>query len=65
MAEKKNENDMVLQEFKMLAEGSNVYKLVGPILAKKDLGECKTNVQKRFELIDKEIARLATLESEF
>ena len=56
---------MVIQEFKMLAEVSNVYKLVGPILAKKDLGECKTNVQKRFELIDKEIARLVTLESEF
>ena len=34
IAEKKNENDMVLQEFKMLAEVSNVNKLVGPILAK-------------------------------
>jgi chaperonin cofactor prefoldin len=34
MAEKKNENDMVLQEFKMLSDDANVYKLVGPILAK-------------------------------
>ena len=34
MAEKKNENDMVLQEFKMLADDAAVYKLVGPILAK-------------------------------
>jgi prefoldin beta subunit len=44
MAEKKNENDMVLQEFKMLGDGANVYKLVGPILAKQDLDECKSNV---------------------
>jgi prefoldin beta subunit len=65
MAEKKNENDMVLQEFKMLGETANVYKLVGPILAKQDLDECKSNVSKRIEFIDKEIARLATLETEF
>jgi len=65
MSEKKNENDMVLQEFKMLEDGANVYKLVGPILAKQDLDECKSNVQKRIEFIDKEIARLATLETEF
>lgn len=65
MSEKKNENDMVLQEFKMLGDGANVYKLVGPILAKQDLDECKSNVQKRIEFIDKEIARLATLETEF
>ena len=65
MAEKKNENDMVLQEFKMLADGANVYKLVGPILAKQDLSECKSNVSKRIEFIDKEIARLSTLEAEF
>lgn len=65
MAEKKNENDMVLQEFKMLGESANVYKLVGPILAKQDLDECKSNVSKRIEFIDKEIARLSTLETEF
>lgn len=41
MSEKKNENDMVLQEFKMLGDDANVYKLVGPILAKQDLDECK------------------------
>ena len=34
MSEKKNENDMVLQEFKMLEGDGVVYKLVGPILAK-------------------------------
>ena len=65
MAEKKNENDMVLQEFKMLADGANVYKLVGPILVKQDLSECKSNVSKRIEFVDKEIARLSTLKAEF
>jgi len=65
MAEKKNENDMVLTEFKMLSEDANVFKLVGPILARQDLSECKSNVSKRIEFIDKEIARLSTLETEF
>ena len=49
----------------MLGDGAVVYKLVGPILAKKDVEECKSNVSKRLEFIDKEIARLATLETEF
>lgn len=49
----------------MLNDDAVVYKLVGPILAKQDLDECKNNVQKRIEFIDKEIARLATLETEF
>ena len=34
MVEKKSENDMVMEEFKLLDDDSNVYKLVGPILAK-------------------------------
>lgn len=34
MSEKKSENDVVLQEFKMLEDDANVYKLVGPVLAK-------------------------------
>jgi prefoldin beta subunit len=65
MAEKKNENDMVLTEFNLLGADANVFKLVGPVLAKQDLDECKMNVTKRIEFIDKEIARLATLETEF
>ena len=65
MASKKNENDMVLQEFNMLKADAKVFKLVGPILAKQDLNECKLNVTKRIEFIDKEIARLGALETEF
>ena len=65
MSEKKNENDLVLQELKMLPEDGVVYKLVGPILAKQDLEESRQNVTKRIEFIDKEIARLAALEQDF
>lgn len=32
--EKKSENEMVLNEFGLLEDNANVYKLVGPILAK-------------------------------
>ena len=65
MMEKKSENDMVFQEFKMLDEDANVYKLVGPILAKQSLFDCKQTVQSRIEFIEKEITRLEALETEF
>ena len=41
MAEKKSENEMVMAEFKMLDEDANVFKMVGPILAKQSVFECK------------------------
>ena len=56
---------MVLGEFKLLKEEANVYKLVGPILAKQPLSECRSNVEKRVEFIKREIARQESLESEF
>ena len=62
---KKNENDSVLTEFKMLDPDAKVYKLVGPILAKQDLEEARSNVTKRVEFLDKEVARLETLEADF
>jgi prefoldin beta subunit len=65
MLAKKSENEAVMAEFKMLDEDAKVYKLVGPILAKQDLSECKSNVSKRIDFIDKEIARLETLEADF
>lgn len=66
MTDKKTENEMVLTEFKLLHEGhDNVFKLVGPVLAKQELGECKSNVTKRIEFISKEIARLTALEADF
>ena len=65
MLAKKAENEAVLAEFKMLDEDAKVYKLVGPILAKQDLSECRSNVSKRIEFIEKEVARLDTLEINF
>jgi prefoldin beta subunit len=55
LVEKKSENDLVLQEFNLLEPEANVFKLVGPVLAKQDLIECKSNVEKRIEYIGKEM----------
>ena len=56
---------MVMVEFKMLDDDANVYKLVGPILAKQDLAEAKENVQQRLTHIEKSIAEFEALEKEF
>ena len=67
MIEKKSENEMVMQELTLIdgEESATVYKLVGPILAKQDLEEAKTNVKTRLEYIQKEIDRMEHLEKEF
>ena len=56
---------MVMAEFKMLDEEANVFKMIGPILAKQSVFECKDLVGQRIAFIDKEIARLDTLETDF
>lgn len=65
MLAKKAENEAVMAEFKMLDDDAKVYKLVGPVLAKQELSECRSNVSKRIEFIEKEVARLETLETDF
>ena len=58
---------MVLQELN-LVEGDDeamVYKLVGPVLAKQDMEEARTNVKTRLDFITKEIDRMDNLEREF
>mmetsp|Transcript_31306 Transcript_31306/g.41428 ORF Transcript_31306/g.41428 Transcript_31306/m.41428 type:complete len:124 (+) Transcript_31306:65-436(+) len=65
MSEKKSENEMVMSEFKMLDDEATIFKMVGPVLAKQSLFECKDMVQQRITFIEKEIARLETLETEF
>ena len=65
MIEKKSENEMVLQEFNLMATDADVYKLVGPVLAKQDVSESKVNVEKRIEFIAKEIDRMDKLEGDF
>jgi prefoldin beta subunit len=58
LVEKKSENEMVLAEFNLMSADASVYKLVGPVLAKQDVGESKANVEKRIEYITKEIERM-------
>ena len=51
-----------------LVEGDDeaiVYKLVGPVLAKQDMEEARTNVKTRLDFITKEIDRMDNLEKEF
>ena len=55
---KKNENSMVKSELALLEEGDIVYKLIGPILVKQDIGEAKLQVDSRLEMIQKEINKL-------
>ena len=57
---------MVLQELNLAdEENATVYKLVGPILAKQDFMEAKTNVKTRLDYIQKEIDNMDHLEKEF
>jgi prefoldin beta subunit len=57
LIEKKSENEMVLSEFNLLSAEASIYKLVGPVLAKQEIGESK--------YIGKEIQRMDQLETDF
>jgi prefoldin beta subunit len=65
LSEQLNENELVLKELKLVEDGGNVFKLVGPILAKQDLNESKSNVEVRCDFVRKELARIGTLETAF
>ena len=65
MSEKKSENEMVMAEFNMLDDDANVFKMVGPILAKQTVFECKDVVTQRISFIGNKVANLETLENEF
>ena len=56
-----------MAELNFLNDGDQftVYKLIGPILAKQELSEAKTNVKTRIDYISKEVDRLEHLENEF
>jgi prefoldin beta subunit len=66
LIEKKSENEMVLEELNLVDEDdSTIYKLVGPVLAKQDLNEARTNIKTRLDYIQKEVDRMEHLEKEF
>eukprot|EP00934_Nitzschia_sp_Nitz4_P001542 Nitzschia sp. Nitz4//scaffold21_size171442//137522//137944//NITZ4_002185-RA/size171442-processed-gene-0.58-mRNA-1//-1//CDS//3329542483//1542//frame0 len=52
------ENEMVQQELNLLDGGSNVFKMVGPVLIKNSLEDAKDTVSKRIEFISSEKNRL-------
>ncbi|KAL4423648.1 hypothetical protein ABPG75_000949 [Micractinium tetrahymenae] len=56
--QQQHENEMVLQELKLLSEGASVYKMIGPALVKQDTLEAQSNVNKRLEFIAGELKRL-------
>lgn len=56
--QQQNECDMVMKELGLLEDGSDVFKLVGPVLVRQDLTEAKSNVSKRLEFIGTELKRL-------
>ncbi|DAZ98990.1 TPA: hypothetical protein N0F65_011245, partial [Lagenidium giganteum] len=59
-AQQANENTMVKKELDLLDDDAKVYKLIGPVLLKQDVGEAKTNVNKRLEFINNELEKVNT-----
>ncbi len=60
LMQQQSENEMVKQELDLIDEndsgsGSQVYKLVGPVLMKNELGDAKQTVEQRLELITGEL----------
>ena len=57
-----NENITVKEELDLIdSVDSKVYKLVGPLLVKVDADEAKSNVEKRLEFIQGDIAKIEKL----
>jgi prefoldin beta subunit len=53
--QKKNENDMVINEMNLLDEEDIVYKLVGPVLVKQATEDAKGDVKRRLDFISGEM----------
>jgi len=62
-----NENEMVEKELSLLPENEDeldetsngiVYKLIGPVLVRQDIGEAKRNVKNRLQFFQTELERL-------
>lgn len=60
-----NENDMVAKELEVMEDDQPIYKLLGPVLIKQDLGEAKMNVANRLKFFQSEIDRFDRQEKEF
>lgn len=65
LTEKRNENELVMKEFDIIGDEAVVFKLVGPIMAKQELSEAKSNVKARIDFLETEINRIGQLEKDF
>lgn len=52
------ENEMVLQELDLVADGSPVFKMIGPVLVKQETDDAQQTVRKRLEFIRGEKAKI-------
>ena len=52
-----SENKQVKEELDLAAEGAKIFKLIGPALVPQELGEAKSNVEKRISYIAGELKR--------
>lgn len=60
LMQQQNENEMVKQELELMDASTDsgsgrVYKLVGPVLIKNELGDARQTVEQRLELITGEL----------
>ena len=53
-----NENTLVKKELDILEDDTPVFKLVGAVLVKNDLGDAKANVSQRLKYIESDIKRM-------
>jgi prefoldin beta subunit len=53
------------QEFSLIKDDSNIFKLIGPVLVKQDRAEADSNVKKRIEFISAEIKKFEGLIKDF
>ena len=56
----KNENDLLIKELALLQDDAVLYKKSGPILAKLDVEEAKTDVQAKIRIIKDQINQIDT-----
>lgn len=52
------ENEIVLEELKLLKEDNAVYKMSGPVMIKLDLADAKMNVESRLKYFHQELQRI-------
>lgn len=53
-----NETESVKEELQKLEDDAVVYRMIGPILVRQSLEDCRQTVKRRAEFIDQELRRI-------